>query len=273
MTLNIRINSNGHSNLIRVFRYYYMKFILGKKIEMTQLFDEVGNVIPATILEVGPCTVAQIKSQETDGYSAIQIGYDKKKNLSKALRGHLKDLENFRWLREFDNSANQNLKRGDEITLENFNVGDLIAVIGTSKGKGFQGVVRRHGFHGHPSTHGHKDQLRMPGSIGSKRTGSVAKGKRMAGHMGAEQITVKNLEIIKIDLDKKLIYVKGAVPGRRGSLVEIVGEGELKIKNQQQAINNEQNQNNNETQIIENIEKAETPETVNDNNESNKVTE
>jgi len=246
-----------------------MKFILGKKIEMTQLFDEVGNVIPATILGVGPCTVVQIKSKESDGYEAIQIGYDEKKKISKALKGHLKDLQSFRWLREFEinnqylaknNKNDIELKRGDEITLETFAIGDKITVTGVSKGKGFQGVVRRHGFHGHPASHGHKDQLRMPGSIGSKRTGSVAKGKRMAGHMGNEQITVKNLEIIKIDLEKKLFYVKGAVPGRRGSLLEIVGEGEIKIKTQN-AINNAQ-ENKNEENIATPVEIVESPITV-----------
>ena len=200
---------------------------------MSQMFDKEGNVMPVTKVQAGPCAVTQIKNQETDGYVAVQLGFGQKKNLSKALKGHLKNLNDFRWLREFKNVGTgldlSTLKRGDQITLETFSEGEKITVTGVSKGKGFQGVVKRHGFHGHPASHGHKDQERMPGSIGSKRTGSVAKGKRMAGHMGNEQTTVKNLEIIKIDLENNTLYLKGAVPGRRGSLVEIVGEGPLKV--------------------------------------------
>ncbi len=212
-----------------------MKFILGKKIEMSQLFNEAGDVQPVTLVQAGPCVVTYVKTKEKDGYEAVQLGFDKKKNLTKPLRGHLKGLGDFRWLREFRNTENtktqENLKlgdkinvsaqRGDKITVEIFKVGDKVKVIGTSKGKGFQGVVKRHGFHGGPASHGHKDQERMPGSIGSKRIGSVAPGKRMAGHMGAAQITVSNLEIVKIEPEKNLLYLKGAVPGARGSLVEI----------------------------------------------------
>ncbi|PIT89775.1 50S ribosomal protein L3 [Candidatus Kuenenbacteria bacterium CG10_big_fil_rev_8_21_14_0_10_36_11] len=227
-----------------------MKFILGKKIEMSQMFDKEGNVMPVTKVQAGPCAVTQIKNQETDGYVAVQLGFGQKKNLSKALKGHLKNLGDFRYLREFRVRAIHELplQRGDVITLENFNAGDKITITGVSKGKGFQGVVRRHGFHGHPASHGHKDQERMPGSIGSKRTGSVAKGKRMAGHMGNEQTTVKNLEIIKIDLENNTLYLKGAVPGRRGSLVEIIGEGEIKISDKQLATSDKENKNAEDTE-------------------------
>ena len=219
---------------------------------MSQMFDKEGNVMPVTKVQAGPCAVTQIKNQETDGYVAVQLGFGQKKNLSKALKGHLKNLNDFRWLREFKNVGTgldlSTLKRGDQITLETFSEGEKITVTGVSKGKGFQGVVRRHGFHGGPASHGHKDQERMPGSIGSKRTGSVAKGKRMAGHMGNEQTTVKNLEIIKIDLENNTLYLKGAVPGRRGSLVEIIGEGEIKISDKQLATSDKENKNAEDTE-------------------------
>jgi len=209
-----------------------MNFILGQKIEMSQMFDKEGNVIPVTKIQTGSCKITQIKNKEMDGYEAVQLGFGQKKNLNKALKGHLKDLPNFYYLKEFriSESDNKKIKRGDEITINNFKEGEKVTITGISKGKGFQGVVRRHGFHGHPSSHGHKDQERMPGSIGSKRTGSVAKGKRMAGHMGTEQITVKNLEIMKVDLENNILYLKGAVPGKRGSLVKIRGVGELQLK-------------------------------------------
>lgn len=204
-----------------------MKFILGKKIEMSQLFDEKGDVIPVTLVQAGPCTVIQIKKEDKDGYLAVQIGFDKKKKLSKALKGHLKGLEDFRFIKEF--RTDDQVKRGDNITVDIFNVGDKVKVTANSKGKGFQGVVKRHGFHGSPATHGHKDQLRMPGSIGASEPARVFEGMRMPGHMGAERVTVKNLAIAKIDSEKNILYIKGAVPGARGSLVMIQGEGELKI--------------------------------------------
>jgi large subunit ribosomal protein L3 len=213
-----------------------MKFILGQKIEMTQLFDEVGNVVPATVVKAGPCVVTTVKTKESDGYSAVQLGFGTSKKLSKAEKGHLNGLGDFRFLSEFrdktQNSINktQELKNGNIITVETFKVGDLVKVVGTSKGKGFQGVVRRHHFHGHPATHGHKDQERMPGAIGAGGLQHVVKGKRMAGHMGDEQITVKNLEIAKIDVENNLLYIRGAVPGARTGLLEIIGEGELKVK-------------------------------------------
>ncbi|MBU4360760.1 50S ribosomal protein L3 [Patescibacteria group bacterium] len=207
-----------------------MKFILGKKLEMSQIFNEKGEVIPVTLVQAGPCLITQIKKQDSkDKYSAVQIGFDKKKSLSKAVKGHLKDLENFRWLREFRLEQKNELKRGDKITVETFEIGDKVKITGASKGKGFQGVVRRHSFHGSPASHGHKDQLRMPGSSGPTGPARVFKGKRMPGHMGSEQITVKNLDIIKIDKEKNILYIKGAVPGSRNSLILIQGDGELKV--------------------------------------------
>ena len=193
-----------------------MKFILGKKLEMSQIFNEKGEVIPVTLVQAGPCLITQVKTEDNkDKYSAVQIGFDKKKSLSKAVKGHLKNLENFRWLREFRLAKTNDLKRGDKITINTFEIGDKIKVIGTSKGS--------------PASHGHKDQLRMPGSIGPTGPARVFKGKKMPGHMGSEQITVKNLEVIKINKEKNILYIKGAVPGARNSLVLIQGEGKLKI--------------------------------------------
>jgi len=223
-----------------------MKFILGKKVEMSQIFDEKGNVIPVTLIKAGPCKISQIKNIEKDGYVAVQLGFDKKKKISSALKGHLQKLGQFRWLREFKIGEVNNLKRGDVISVGTFVVGDKIKITGISKGKGFQGVVKRHRFHGGPASHGHKDQLRMPGSIGATEPARVFKGMRMAGHMGNEKISVKNLEIIKIDLKNNVLYVKGSVPGKRGSMVMISAEGEFKVniqnsdsKIQEEGIKNE----------------------------------
>lgn len=193
---------------------------MGRKLEMTQVFQSNGTVIPVTLVKADPCIVTQIKTNETDGYSSIQIGCGHTKNLSKPEVGHLKDLETSAILKEFRVNTSD-FKRGDKIEASIFVPGDKIDVVGTSKGRGYQGVVRRHGFHGSPASHGHKDQLRMPGSIGSRRQGPIAKGKRMAGHMGDAQTTVKNLEIVSVDSGKNIIAIKGAVPGARGSLVLI----------------------------------------------------
>ncbi len=200
-----------------------MKVILGKKLNMTQKFADDGRVIPVTAILAGPCTVTQVKTAETDGYQAVQVGFGNKKKISKPLAGHLKDLENFAFIREFrlKNQDATELKRGDKISVTDFNQGDVVQVTGTSKGKGFQGVVRRHGFHGSPASHGHKDQLRMSGSIGAGGVQHVFKGMRMGGHMGDDQITVKNLEVVDIDPTQNILYIKGAVPGARNGLVEI----------------------------------------------------
>lgn len=199
-----------------------MKFILGKKIAMTQVWDVQGRVVPVTVVEAGPCTVVQVKTNEKDGYRTVQLGFGVKKKLTKPMRGHFKDLPQFRWLREGEISV-EGIKRGDIINTDVFSPGDKIKVIGTSKGKGFQGVVKRHGFHGSPASHGHKDQLRMPGSIGAGGVQHVFKGTRMAGRMGGERVTMSNLEIIEVNKDKNQLIIKGAIPGARNSLVMIVG--------------------------------------------------
>jgi large subunit ribosomal protein L3 len=206
-----------------------MKFILGKKIEMTQRFKEDGRVVPVTVVASGPCSVTQIKSSEKDGYRAVQIGYDKKKKINKPLKGHLKGLDNFRYVKEFRIEESVELKHGDKITVGVFQPGDIVSVVGTSKGKGFQGVVKRHGFKGGPGSHGDKDQHRAPGSIGATDAARVFKGMRMAGHMGDSRATVTNLEIVEIDPEKNLLFIKGAVPGARGSLLLISAPGEIQL--------------------------------------------
>jgi large subunit ribosomal protein L3 len=204
-----------------------MKFILGEKQNMTQIFDEDGKVHPVTLVNAGPMTVVHIKTKKKDGYGAVQYGYGARneKNVSKAVLGHTKAQGIFRYLREErlkgDTEASVNL--GDVINVSAFAVGDKVEVSGLSKGKGFQGVVKRHGFKGGPRSHGQKHSEREPGSIGGggRAGGRVAKGMRMAGRMGADRITVKNLKVIAIDAEKNQIFVEGAVPGRRGTLIEL----------------------------------------------------
>lgn len=203
-----------------------MKFILGKKIDMEQVWNDRGDVVPVTIVAASPCQITQVKTKDVDGYDAVQVGFDikgkdAKRELTKPMQGHLKDLPAYRRLREVRLDAPSEMKRGDEINVSVFAVGDIVQVTGTSKGKGFQGVVKRHGFHGHPKTHGHKDQLRMPGSIGAGGVQHVRKGMRMAGRMGGDRISVKNLEIIAIDTEKNLLKISGAVPGARGGMLQI----------------------------------------------------
>lgn len=204
-----------------------MKFILAQKLNMSQIFEDNGKVIPVTILEAGPVKITQIKTKEADGYDAIQVGFGDKKNINKPLKGHLKELGNFRWLREFripsQNQSEEEKKYqiGDLIQVGNFEVGDKVKITSISHGKGFQGVVKRHGFHGVRATHGNKDQHRTSGSIGATTPQHVIKGKKMAGRMGGEQVTIKQVKVIKVEPEKNLLYLKGAIPGRRGSLIEI----------------------------------------------------
>jgi len=204
-----------------------MKAILGKKLNMTQIWNAEGKVVPVTVIEAGPCTVTQVKSAEKDGYAAVQLGFGNKKKITKPLQGHLKNLPRLRWFREVrcqvSGVSGSEVKRGDAVDVSIFAPGDIVKVSGTSKGKGFQGVVKRHGFHGSPATHGHKDQLRMPGSIGSGGVQKVFKGTRMAGRMGGERATVSNLEVVAVDKEKNQLMIKGAVPGARGGLVVITG--------------------------------------------------
>lgn len=207
----------------------FMKFIIGKKLEMSQRFTADGKVVPVTLISAGPCTVTQVRTQAKDGYEAVQLGYAPKRRIGKAGRGHLTGLPTFGILREFRTDGASKYSRGQGVDAGVFVAGDSVEVEGMSKGRGFQGVVKRHGFAGHPASHGHKDQLRMPGSIGSKRQGPVAPGKRMAGRMGGDQVTVKNLEVVEVDAEKGTIAVKGAVPGARGSLVLLSGPGEMEL--------------------------------------------
>jgi len=212
-----------------------MKFILGKKQHMMQCFQEDGTVVPATVISAGPLVVTQVKSPDVDGYTAVQVAFEEQKT-SRATKAHLghilaSQVNNeddkttqvgaYKHLREFRDI--EDIKEGDQITVGVFNVGDQIIVSGISKSKGFQGVVKRHGFHGGPRSHGQKHSEREPGSIGGGLRNKVPKGMRMGGRMGGDRITVKNLEIIGVDKENNQLIVKGAIPGRRGTLVEIVG--------------------------------------------------
>lgn len=187
-----------------------------------QCFQEDGTVIPATIISAGPLVVTQVKNPDVDGYTAIQVAYEKQKpsRATKAHLGHVKEGA-YKHLREFRDI--EDIKEGDLITVDVFKKGDQITVSGISKSKGFQGVVKRHGFSGGPRSHGQKHSEREPGSIGGGLRNKVPKGMRMAGRMGGDRITVKNLEVIGVDVENNQLLVKGAIPGRRGTLVEIIG--------------------------------------------------
>ncbi|OGY41690.1 MAG: 50S ribosomal protein L3 [Candidatus Buchananbacteria bacterium RBG_13_39_9] len=209
-----------------------MKFILGKKIEMSQKFKADGQVVPVTVVKAGPCFIAQVKKTAGDNYQAIQIGFESKKKLNRPLSGHLKGLDKSRYLREFriaEPVEQSDYQKGQKITVNIFTIGEVVQVTANSKGKGFQGVVKRHHFSGAPKTHGNKDQLRHGGSIGAQRPQRVLKNKRMAGRMGGEQVTVKNLEVIDIDEKNNLLFIKGAIPGSRTALIKISAPGEMKL--------------------------------------------
>lgn len=198
-----------------------MAFILGKKLKMAQIWKD-GKIVPATLIQAGPVFVIQSRTKDKDGYEAAQIGFDaSKKNVNKPMKGHLKDLGNFRYLKEFKVQNAAEFEVGDILTVEQFKEGDKVKVSGLNKGRGFQGVVKRHGFSGGPKTHGQKDRLRAPGSIGATAPQRVMPGRKMAGRMGQERTTVKNLEIAGVDKENNILMVKGAVPGARGTLLEI----------------------------------------------------
>lgn len=207
-----------------------MKFILGKKVTMTQLWQG-DTVVPVTKVEAGPCTVLQLKTVDQDGYSAIQVGYGKKRTslITKPLRGHFKNFGDFRFVREFRVKADEqkDLQVGDIITVKTFAPGDKLTVVGTSKGKGFQGVVKRHGFHGQDATHGNKDQLRMSGSIGAGGIQHVLKGMRMGGRMGGDRVTLHDVEVITVDEGNNSLLIKGAVPGAPNGLILLSASGDL----------------------------------------------
>ena len=203
-----------------------MKFILGTKVNMTQFFQEDGVVVPATIVSVPKSVVTQVKTVDTDGYNSIQIasGERKEKNIAKAQLGHFDGKGNFRFVKEFrlKGEETSDLKVGDVLNADTFEVGDIVVVSGASKGKGFQGGVKRHGFKGAPTSHGHRHDTRKPGSIGATGPQRVFKGTRMAGRMGSDRISVKNLEIIAVDMKNNQLLVKGALPGKRGTMLEII---------------------------------------------------
>ena len=203
-----------------------MKGLLGKKIGMTRIFLDDGRMIPVTLIEAGPCKVVQIKTMETDNYQAIQLGFleKKEKRSNKPEIGHFKraGLPPMRFLREFRNYLIQDEKVGDEIKADIFAPGDKLDITGKTKGRGFAGVIKRHGFHGHKASHGTHESFRGAGSIGQCAwPGKVWKGKRMAGRMGNERFTARNLEIVRLEVEKNLIMVKGAVPGANGGIVEL----------------------------------------------------
>ena len=203
------------------------KSMIGKKIGMTQIFDEAGKVVPVTVVEAGPCVVVQKKTVENDGYAALQLGYGdvKVQRLSKPMKGHFDkaDVACKKTLKEFRFEDCETLNVGDIIKADTFTVGDIVDVSGTSKGKGFAGAIKRHNQHRLKETHGTGPVHRQAGSMGACSSPSrIYKGKGMAGHMGAEQVTVQNLEVVKIDAENNLIAIKGAVPGPKGGIVYIV---------------------------------------------------
>ena len=201
-----------------------VKGLLGTKLGMTQVWDENNKVVPVTVVKAGPCVVTQVRTPETDGYSAVQVGFAETRKLNKPEAGHLRasGAGNLRHLAEFRVRGDASYSLGDTIKADLFEAGEKVDVTATSKGRGFQGGVRRHHFAGGPRTHGQSDRHRAPGSIGSGTTpGRVFKGKRMAGHMGAAQTTVRNLEVLARNDDEGVIFVAGSVPGPRGGLVRV----------------------------------------------------
>ena len=203
-----------------------MKALLGTKIGMTQIISEDGVAVPVTLIQAGPVTVTQVKTVDTDGYNAVQVGFDEGKNLSKAVAGHLKAANvTPKFIREFRvEDTTEELTVGSTIDVTAFELGDVVDATGISKGKGFAGNIKRHNFERHRKTHGGKGNTRKPGSIGSMYPQKVFKGKRMAGRMGHEQVTVKNLVVSYIDADNNLIGLKGAVPGPKKGLIVIGGK-------------------------------------------------
>jgi len=195
--------------------------IIGRKLGMTQVFDEAGVVHPVTVVEAGPCVVTQIRTNDKDGYEAVQLGFGLSKRLTKPEQGHRQASGYMsRTLREVKATDVGSFEVGQVLKADVFEAGETVDVAGTSKGRGFQGGVKRHGFAGGPKTHGQSDRLRAPGSIGSSATpGRVFKGMRMAGHMGNEKVTVQNLEILRVDTDRNLLLIKGSVPGPNNGLV------------------------------------------------------
>ena len=195
---------------------------LGKKVGMTQVFEEDGRVVPVTVIQAGPCIVTQVKTREKDGYEAVQLGFGETKRLNKPESGHLKGNGNCRYLREVQADDASEFEVGQRISVDIFEPGEVLDVIGRSRGRGFAGTMKRHGFGGGPRTHGQSDRARAPGSIGGGTTpGKVFKGLKMAGHMGNRRITTKGLKVVRVDPDRNLLLVKGGVPGAPNGLLQI----------------------------------------------------
>jgi large subunit ribosomal protein L3 len=223
--------------------FIHMKFLIGKKQEMTQIFAEDGTVTPVTKVVAGPCFVSAKKDEASDGYHSIQLAWAEKstKNINKPLMGIIKKAFNkeigFQYMKEFrmdkEDPIFSKLEVGQKLDVSMFEVGDIVVVKGKSKGRGFQGVVKRHGFKGGKASHGHKDQLRMPGSIGATGPARVFKGTKMGGHMGDQSVTVSNLEVIKVDVEENVIYIKGAIPGARNGMLRLIAKGEFEIKKEE----------------------------------------
>lgn len=206
-----------------------MKYIIGRKLEMSQRYRPTGEAVPVTIIKVDPCVVTQVRTAEKDGYSAVQLGSGSSKNLTKPELGHRAANGPLADLREFRTDDVEGAVVGATCDVTAFEPGDAVNVTGVSKGKGFQGVVKRHHFAGGPSSHGHKDNLRMPGSIGAGGHQHVHPGQRMGGRMGGDRVTVTGLEIVEVMADTNCLAIKGAVPGARGALLLIAGPGSMKF--------------------------------------------
>ena len=203
--------------------------IIGKKLGMSQIFQENGKAEAVTVIEAGPCMVTQIKTDDKDGYVAVQIGFGETTRLNSPQRGHLKELGQYRHLREFRMDNTEDIQVGDKVDVSLFATGDMVDVTGISKSKGFAGVIKRHHFRGGPKTHGQSDRHRAPGSIGATTSpGRVFKGTRMAGHMGNDRVTERHLEVFEADTERNLLLVKGAVPGAKNGLLLIRKSGKGK---------------------------------------------
>jgi len=201
-----------------------MKGLIGKKIGMTQVFDKSGKVIPVTVIKAGPCKVITRKTKEKEKYDAVQLGFEevKEKNLSKSLKGHFKkhNSPNYRYLKEFKLKVYKDIAEGEVFDVSMFMENEMLKITGTSKGRGFTGVMKRHGFHGFKATHGVHESYRGPGAIGQCATPArVFKGKKLPGHMGVSKVSIKNLKVVKVDVERNLVMVQGAVPGHRNSIV------------------------------------------------------
>ncbi|MFC1640588.1 50S ribosomal protein L3 [Patescibacteria group bacterium] len=211
-----------------------MSFILARKLKMTSIFDDQGGAVSVTVLEAGPCVITQVKEQEKDGYTSVQVGFGESKKINKPMKGHLKDMKQFKVLREFRLADLTEMKKGDEIKVDQFKKGDTVHVSGVSKGKGFAGVIKRHNFSRGPETHGSRHH-REPGSIGSMFPQHVVKGRKLPGQLGNARNTIQNLEVVDVDIENNLVVIKGAIPGHYGNCVEIIhtatGKQEQKNEN------------------------------------------